>query len=1075
VGLSPLRAYTSNFVWNRIRQGNEPPVISTRRKLPPFFAAVILFLSGIVLAPPVAAQQANPDLYAGMRWRLIGPYRAGRVSAVAGIPGNPAVYFMGTPGGGVWETTDAGTVWKPIFDAEHVAPIGALAVAPSDPNIIYVGTGEMANEAEGQGLYKSSDGGKTWTHIGLADTLIINSVVVDSRNADDVLVGAMGGEKPSEARGVYRTTDGGKTWQRVLFKDDQTGVADLTLDPNNPSVAYAALWRAVFAPGRKPEPGPGAWIYKTIDGGATWHQIPGHGLPDARWGRTGIAVAPGNNGSRLFAILSQGLFRSDDAGDSWRRITTDPRVTGNGYFSRVFVDPKNADVVYVMQTSLYRSTDGGQHFIALKGAPGGDDYHTMWIDPRNPNRIILGVDQGATISVDGGKSWTPWYNQPIGQFYHVTTGGGFPYYVYAQQQDSGSAAVPSRSDFGEIRYRDWFSPGGYEFGYIAADPLNPDINYAGGEGGSVVRYDRRTGQLTYLLIHGRDVRTSGNAPMEFSPLDPHALYFGAQYVLKSTDGAVNWQTISPDLTERAGEKEAPGGRRRGNVITTLSVSPVAKGEVWAGTGNGLIQLTRDDGATWRNVSPPDLGPHDEISIIEASHYDAATAYAAVDRFEDSHPYFYRTQDFGKTWQPIDNGLPAFGIARVVREDPESRGLLYAGTETGVFVSFDDGAGWQSLQLNLPTASVRDLAVHGNDLAAATFGRALWILDDLTPLRQIDAARKSQEAYLYRPETAMRIRWDRNNETPLPPEVPAGENPPDGAIIDYYLKSAPTGPVTLAIYDDKRKLVRRFSSVAPPPDATLANVPSYWFAPPAALPAQAGMNRFAWNMRYEHPDALPSERSDTGDDYIVYSDVNHVILGKTPRNYPLGPQIVPGTYEIALTVDGKTYRQPLIVKMDPRFTVSQADLAAQLALEQKIARGMSASAEAYHQVIALQDALAGRQKSLAANPSAKKAADAAEEFSKKLDALEEGSFRDPGFAGVNQELAEWIDLIETGDSRPTPSAYNVVAATCKSLDANEATWRRLVDHDLPALNRQLEKARVAKLPNPPAAASTSCGP
>jgi hypothetical protein len=699
----------------------------------------------------------------------------------------------------------------------------------------------------------------------------------------------------------------------------------------------------------------------------------------------------------------------------------------------------------------------------------------MWIDPENPNRMILGVDQGATISVDGGKSWTPWYNQPTGQFYHVTTGGGFPYYVYGEQQDSGSAAVPSRSDFGEIRYRDWFSPGGYEFGYIAADPLDPDINYAGGEGGSVVRYDRRTGQVTYLLLHGSGVRTSANAPMEFSPLDPHALYFGAQYVMKSTDGAIHWQKISPDLTERPGPKAGPEGRRRGDVIATLSLSPVAKGEIWVGTGNGLVQLSRDDGATWQNVSPSDLGPRDMVSILEASHFDAATAYAAVDRFQGSRPYFYRTQDFGKTWQKIEEGLPAFGVARVVREDPERRGLLYAGTETGVFVSFNDGAEWQSLQLNLPTASVRDLAVHGNDLVAATFGRAFWILDDVTPLRQIDAARESRGAYLYRPETAMRIRWDRNNETPLPPEVPAGENPPEGAIIDYYLKSEPAGPVTLAIYDDTGKLVRRFSSVPAPPDDTPANVPSYWFAPPAALPVGPGMNRFAWNMRYVHPDTLPSELSRTRGNYIAYSDVNHAILGKTPRHYPLGPQIVPGTYEIALTVGGKTYRQPLVVKMDPRFTVSRADLAAQLALEQKIARGMSSSAGAYSQVAALHDALADRQKALASHPAAKKAAEAAGDFANKLDALEEGTFRQPGFAEVNQRLAEWIDLIETGDSRPTPSAYSVVTESCKTLDANQAAWRKLLAQDFPRLNRQLEKAGVGKLPAPTPATETSCGP
>ena len=1058
---------------NRIHEESKLPVTQTRRLLPSSFAILILFLSGIALAPPAAAQKIDSSFYAGMRWRLVGPYRAGRVTTVAGIAGNPNIYYMGTPGGGVWETTDGGTVWRPIFDAEHVASIGALAVAGSNPKIIYVATGE---QTQGNGVYKSTDGGKTWTHVGLADTHYINAIVIDPRNPEVVLAGAMGDRTPSQARGVYRTTDGGKTWQRVLFKDDQTGVADLAIDPNDHRVAYAALWRAVFVPGGKPGPGPDASIYKTTDGGSTWRQIPGRGLPAGSWGRTGIAVAPGNGGRRLYAILSEGLFRSDDAGATWRRITTDPRAVGNGYFSRVFVDPKNADVVYVMQTSLYRSTDGGQHFIALKGSPGGDDYHVMWIDPENPNRIILGVDQGATISVDGGKSWTPWYNQPTGQFYHVTTGGGFPYYVYGEQQDSGSTAVPSRSDFGEIRYRDWFSPGGYEFGYIAADPLHPDINYAGGEGGSVVRYDRRTGQLTYLLLHGSDVRTSANAPMEFSPLDPHALYFGAQYVLKSTDDAIHWQRISPDLTEHPGAKPGPEGRRRGDVLTTLSLSPVANGEIWVGTGNGLVQLSRDDGATWQNVSPPDLGPRDQISILEASHFDAATAYAAVDRFQDSRPDFYRTQDFGKTWQKIDEGLPALGIARVVREDPARRGLLYAGTETGVFVSFNDGADWKSLQLNLPTASVRDLAVHGNDLVAATFGRAFWILDDVAPLRQIDAALGSQGAYLYRPETAMRIRWDRNNETPLPPEVPAGENPPEGAIIDYYLKSVPAGPVTLSIYDDTGKLVRRFASVPEPPDDTPANVPSYWFAPPATLPVRAGMNRVAWNMRYVHPDTLPSELSRTRGNYIAYSDVNHAILGKTPRHYPLGPQVVPGPYEIALTVGGKTYRQPLVVRTDPRFNVSQADLAAQLALEQKIARGMSASADAYSQVVALHDALADRQKALASHPEAKKAAEDADGFADKLEAIEEGTFRQPGFGEVNQRLAEWIDLIETGDSRPTPSAYSVVTESCRTLDAVQATWRKLLAQDLPPLNRQLEKAGVGKLPAPPpATAATSCGP
>ncbi len=1045
-----------------------------RRNSRHFLALALVFLAVAVFAPRrAAAQRVNPDLYAGMRWRLIGPYRAGRVTSVAGIPGNPAVYYMGTPGGGVWKTTDGGTVWKPIFDAEHVAPIGALALAPSDPNVIYVGTGDLPNQAYGNGIYKSTDGGKTWMHVGLADTLIINAVVVDPRNPNVVLVGAMGGRKPSQARGVYKTTDGGKTWHRVLFRDDQAGVADLTLDPNDPRVAYATLWRPELARGRDGRLKPDAWIYKSTDEGSTWHQIASHGLPSLPWGRTGIAVAPGENGHRLYAILGQGLFRSDDAGATWRQISHDPRVVGSGYFSRVYVDPKDADVVYVMQTSLYRSTDGGRHFIALKGSPGGDDDHVMWIDPKNPKRIILGVDQGATISVDDGRTWTPWYNQPTGQFYHVTTGGGFPYYVYGEQQDSGSAAVPSRSDFGEIRYRDWFSPGGYEFGYIAVDPLNPNINYAGGEAGGVVRYDRRFGVLTNVFVHGPNVRTAGNAPLVFSPLDPHALYFGAQYVLKTTDGGVNWRRISPDLTRRHDTDPQEGPHRPG-VITTLALSPVVKGEIWVGTSDGLIQLSRDGGATWRNVSPPDFGPRTQISIIEPSHFDAATAYAAVDRFEDSRPYFYRTEDFGKTWHQIDRDLPSFGIARVVREDPVARGLLYAGTDTGVFVSFDDGGHWQSLQLNLPSASVRDLAVHGNDLVAATFGRAFWILDDVTPLRQVNAAEAGAGAYLYQPETAMRIRWDRNNDTPLPPEVPAGQNPPDGAILDYYLKSVPSGPISLAIYDGKGDLVRRFSSVAPPPATTPANVPSYWFQPPATLPDKAGMNRFVWNLRFAHPDALPSVLSRTGGNYIVYSEVNHAIFGKTPRHYPFGPKVLPGDYEVALTVDGHTYRRRLVVKMDPRVSSTPAGLAAQLDLEEEIARGMASSAAAYHQVISLHDALAKKQPALASNPSAKDAADLADHLAQKLHALAQGTFRGPGFGGVNHRLAELMNLVEAGDGRPTPSANNTVADTCQLLTEVFATWKEVTIEDVPNLNHMLQGHGITPLPVPnPSAAGPAC--
>lgn len=1049
-----------------------------RCSLPRLAILAGLLAAGLVLAPRAVARQFDSKSFRVMRWRLIGPYRAGRVTTVAGIPENPAVYYMGTPGGGVWKTTDGGTVWKPIFDAAHVASIGALALAPSDPNVIYVGTGE---QSPGKGVYKSNDDGRTWTPVGLADTRYISSVVVDSRDPSRVLVGALGAPTPNRNRGVYQSTDGGKSWQQVLFKDEETGVADLTLDPNNPQVVYAALWHIAFGRGAHLPEARDGWIYKSTDGGATWQSVGQQGLPGGRRGRIGIAVAPGNDGRRVYAIMDEGLFRSDDAGETWNRITKDPRAVGNGYFSRVFVDPKNADVVYVMQTSTYRSTDGGVHFIALKGSPGGDDYHVMWIDPKNPARMILGVDQGATISVDGGKSWTPWYNQPTGQFYHVTTGGGFPFYVYGQQQDSGSAAVPSRSDYGEIRYRDWFSPGGYEFGYIAADPLHPNINYAGGEAGSVVRFDRRTGELSYLFIHRRDVRTSGNAPMEFSPQDPHALYFGAQMVLKSTDAARIWRAISPDLTERPGPKRSadgtaarPGFHSRG-VITTLALSAVAAREIWVGTSDGLVQLSRDDGASWADVSPPDLNPRAEISILEASHFEAGEAWAAVDEPDDIRPHFYRTLDFGKTWREIDAGISNFGIARVVREDPSRKGLLYAGTESGVYVSFDDGDGWQSLQLNLPTASVRDLAVHGNDLVAATFGRALWILDDVTPLRQMNSSVAAENVHFFKPEEAMRIRWDRNNDTPLPPEVPAGENPPDGAIFNYWLKTPPAGPITLAVYDATGEMVRQFSSSPPPEKIVLANVPEYWFAPEVKLTTSASLNRFVWNMRYAAPDALPSELSPERGDYQEFSEVNHAILGKTPRHYPLGAQIVPGRYELALTVDGQTYRQPLVVKMDPRIDVTQAGLQAQLDLEQKLGRGMAASADAYWAARALHAALADRQHRLAQDDQAKSATKGAAEFAGKLESVEEGTVGKPGFSDMNARLAELMIMIEAGDGQPTESAQAAVAESCQSLVKNFDAWRELIGKDLPALNRELKKRDLQPLPAPAGPPPTAgCG-
>lgn len=1035
-----------------------------------FTAILLINVSAFFFsARNLAAQQLNPSLFDAMRWRLIGPYRAGRVTAVAGVPGNPAIYYIGTPGGGVWKTTDGGVVWKPIFDAEHVASIGALALAPSNTSIIYVGTGE---QTRGSGVYKSADAGATWTNVGLRDTHYINSVLVDPRNPNIVLVGAMGDATPSDHRGVYKSTDGGKTWKKTLFQDNMTGVADMVMDPNNPRVLYAAMWRPVFrlffAMSGKPEPGPDAWIYKSGDEGSTWKRLDGDGMPPGKWGRTGLSVAPGNHGRRVFAIVSEGLYRSDDAGENWRKITEDPRVVGNGYFSRVFVDPQNRDVVYVMQTCTYRSTDGGVHFEAFKGAPDGDDYHVLWVDPRNDKRMLLGVDQGAIISVDGGKTWSLWYNQPTGQLYHLSAGYEFPYVVYASQQDSGSVAIPSRSDFGRIRDRDVFSPGGYEFGYIVEDPLHSYMVYSDGSPGTIVRLDRRTNQVKTVFSAGSKYHASENAPLEFSAEDPHTLYFGAQYVLETNDGARSWHEISPDLGYRpsAPKKTSLNPRApnfRHGVISALAPSPVSANVMWAGTTNGLIQVTRDGGANWENVSPPGLTDRSMVSIIDASHFNPAAAYTSVDDFQDSHPHFYRTRDFGKTWQEIDNGLPAEGIARVIREDTERKGLLFAGTETGVFVSFNDGNNWQSLQLNLPTCSVRDLIVKQDDLAIATYGRSLWVLDDITPLRQASEQLANEAAHFYRPETAIRTIWDNDQDTPLPPEVPAGQNPPDGAFLDYYLKTEPQGEITMAIYDSTGNLIRQYTSASPASTAhTPDDVPEYWFAPPVALPKHAGMNRFVWNLRYPHPDVLNYgfgglEKS------IPFYGTQDAVPGVTPREQPLGPQVVPGDYKIVLTVDGQGYTRALHVTKDPRVPASQYDYAEQLTLTRQMTDGLASSYAAFNSIAPLQHVLAERLKTIKANKQDKAVEGAATAFNKKLMAIQGGTFAAPGFGIANATLTQLVYAINMADGAPAESLRGQTSQICEQMNKDFAAWQKLNVTDLPALNSVFEKANLSALP------------
>ena len=1014
-------------------------------------------------------------VYSGMQWRLIGPHRAGRVTTVAGIPGQPAIYYFGTPGGGLWKTTNGGRTWQPIFDSTHQAAIGALALAPSNPNIIYVGTGE---NLEGNGVYKSTDAGATWSNIGLRETNSITSLIVDPNDPNIVIVGARGPFVPGDDRGIYKTTDGGKNWKKVFFKDGKTAIFDMCADPDDSRIIYATTGPMRFGPANPPADSSGPSIYRSHDEGSSWQPVGEVGLPVDRRGRVGVAVAPGTSGKRVYAIMNQGFFRSDDGGEHWQKITTDPRVIGSGYFSRVFVNPKNADDVHVIQTATYRSLDGGKTFTSWKGTPSGEDPHVMWIAPDDPNRIFMGTDQGAVITVDNGLTWTEWFNQPTGEMYHVSTDNAFPYRLYASQQDTGSVVVPSRSDFGQITLRDWFPSGAFESGYIAPDPANPNFIYSIGWFGTVLRLDRSTNQLSTVFVPGPKYRYTWETPLVFSPTDPKTLYVGMQHVLKTNDGAVTWTEISPDLAAKPAaakqshhadaddeEDDKPQARVNG-VIQTIAPSAAKAGVIWVGTSTGLVQLTRDAGKTWQNVTPPGVPERGAINLIEASPLNADTAYAVANAFPDSHPYIYRTRDAGRTWQKIVSGLPEKGIARVVREDPARTGLLYAGTETGAHVSFDGGDHWQSLSMNLPTVAVSDLKVHGNDLVASTYGRGLWSLDNLSPLRKADDQISATRVHLFPPEAATRVRWDNWPDTPLPADTAAGQNPPDGAIIDYYLQSDLSGEATLDIRDEQGRTVRHYTSTLPPARERFANAPEFWFAPPSVLSTKAGLHRFVWNLQWEHPDTLPFGYSGRLLAYTEYTVPDHAIAGQTPRDQPPGPYVVPGRYEVVLTIAGETHRQPLVVKTDPRVSASQADLQAQLDLALQITGGMASSYKSFYDVAALTKALAERRKG---KPDAKALADAITVLEKQIAELADGTDASPGFGLINRDLARYLTMIESGDMRPAQSARANAALACQALRTNLARWRVVNSDKLPALNKLLQQNNLDALPiiQPPA--------
>jgi photosystem II stability/assembly factor-like uncharacterized protein len=1063
------------------------------------FRTFLLTLAG---AAVLLAQSFSPSLYSGMRWRQVGPFRAGRISAVAGIPGDPATYYLGTPGGGIWKSTSGGSTWKPIFDDTHQESIGSIAIARSNPNIIYVGTGDVSSVEKsvnvGNGVWKSVDAGAHWQHIGLDDTHHVVSLVVDPKNPDIVLAAALGHTYVrNEERGVFRTSDGGRTWTKVLYKGDTLGAVNMVADPDNPQTIFAALevyltipnagrGGGAGAPGAPAEPpAPGAGIYKSTDQGLTWTYLAGHGLPDSNMGRIGLAVAGGTGGQRVFAVMTGGMYRSDDGGANWHRSTTDPRSNGSSYFSQVYVAPDNPDMVYVVQTSLYRSLDGGQTFEAFKGAPGGDDYHVVWIDPTNGKRILAGVDQGPTISLDGGFTWDlNWYNLPNGQFYHISTDMRFPYWIYGTQQDSGSAGTASRGAFGQITFMEWLpSVGAYEFGYVNASPLDAHILMASGQGSNIQRSDLSTRQI-YNVSPPRSLgaRFASYPPHCFALADPHIYYFGAQYLLETRDLGNTWKAVSPDVTLAPGETPPPaepadqpaaggrGGRGPVTGISAIGPSPLHAGAVWVGTSNGRVQRTVD-GTNWQSVTPADLPANSQIQQIQASPHNIDTAYFTIDRhnYNDFAPHIYRTRDGGKTWTAIVSGLPATEIARVVKEDPVRPGLLYAGTEHGAWVSFDSGDHWQSLQLNLPTASVRDLVVHGDDLVAGTYGRAFWILDDVTPLRQMSAEVSSAEAYLYKPAATIRVRNDTNFDTPFPPEMTAGANPPDGAILNYFLKSAAAGPVTIGIYDSAGKLVRELTSVPPPPEPEpQLNVPNYWIERPHPLPTAAGMNRAVWDLRYTRPAPIGP--------YGTQAYPMTALYGATPAE-PRGPLVAPGNYEVRLTVSGRTYRQPLQVTMDPRIKTPPQGITEQRDLGVRILDAMTAAYQANRQVADVRAALAAAGQGDAVTALAGKAAAfGGAPAGRGGRGGGGGGGRGGGgatsnFTTIHGQFGSLMTTVEQADEAPSPAMRETYEESCKSLTEALAKWEELKKTDLAGLNGTLGDKAVAA---PPALAAPGCG-
>jgi photosystem II stability/assembly factor-like uncharacterized protein len=997
-----------------------------------FVAIISLFLATNISA------QMDSTYFSHLQWRCIGPFRAGRTVAAAGVAQQPNVFYMGVNNGGVWKTNDYGRTWFPIFDHESTGSIGSIAVAPSDSNIIYVGSGEGLQRPDlsvGNGIYKSSNAGKTWTHLGLRDGQQIPKIAVDPKNPDRIFVAVLGHPYgPNTERGIFRSTDGGKSFEKVLFTNENVGGDDVDIDPLNANIVYATMWEARQGPWEN-----GAWsgtnggVYKSTDGGSSWTKIM-NGLPE-NLVQAHVAIAP-SNPNMLYVVFSttqpnaygtgtgMGLYRSDDGGQSWKNVTTDGRPTakiGGGDLPEIAVDPQNAEIVYTTSIVFWRSIDGAKTWTAIKGAPGGDDYQNVWINPLHPDILLVTSDQGAAVSVNGGKTYSTWYNQPTAQLYHVSADNAFPYNVYSGQQESGSVGIASRGNDGGVTFREWHPVGAEEYGYVVADPLDPNIVY----GGKISRYDKRTGQTQNIApeaVRSGKYRFVRTEPVVFSPLDPHTLFFAGNILFRTKDGGHTWDTISPDLSRatwevppNVGAYSTPALRtmpRRG-VIYTVAPSPRDINTIWCGTDDGVISLTKDGGKTWRNLTPSEITSWNKISIIDAGHFDVNSAYVAVNkiRLDDMHPYVYRTHDGGKTWIKIVNGLPSEPI-NVVREDPVQKGLLFAGSETAVYVSFNDGEQWQPLRMNMPATSIRDLIIKDDDIIVATHGRSFWILDNINTLRDL-TSKKSGASVLFKPSPTYRVRWNMNTDTPLPPEEPAGQNPPDGAAIDYYLDNDKT-EVALEITDKKGRLIRKFSSRDTLYRVPEVDIPLYWIRPQEILSAKKGAHRFVWDLHYQPLNVPPS--------YPISATYENT----APQ--PTSPWVLPGIYVVKLSFDSRTHTQPLTVKMDPRVKTGITTLEQQLNLSLVCYEGRKKCMNALEEI---------RKQKIASAPQ-----DSAK--IRQLNELEntpQGS-QAPSFGRLNDNFVTLQNILQESEMPPTRQTVHAVAETQKQFNDILRKWHEL---------------------------------